>query len=44
MDGNRVKIEDKVPNFKAIDTDLNEFNFNDKKGKIIMLKINFYIK
>lgn len=44
MDGNRVKIEDKAPNFKTIDTDLNEFNFNDKKGKIIMLKINFYIK
>ncbi len=39
LEGNRVKVGDKAPNFKAIDTDLNEFNFNETKGKRIILSV-----
>lgn len=39
LEGNRVKVGDKAPNFKAVGTDLNEFNFNETKGKRIILSV-----
>lgn len=39
LEGTRVKVGDKAPNFKAVGTDLNEFNFNETKGKRIILSV-----
>ena len=39
LEGTRVKVGDKAPNFKAVGTDLNEFNFNETKGKRIILSL-----